>query len=595
MENLLQNLKTSALQLYAKLKDLYMSMTLGNRIVATLLATTLLFSLGYLIVGSIKSADPLGNTIMLFDGHLFDRNDQLAAYTAIANANLKGHQWIGGRLQVPIDKQANYIAALAAANVPSNIPGKNSSARLEGVDKLNPWQNARMMDTKMIAYKEIDCANAIKKFPGIADAEVFSNKRPDWNRNVWARMQTVSVGVMVTAIDNKALSIETITAIGGVIVPMFGIINPSKEIRIVDKKHSRTYDGLGEEVGSAQGEYLRHQAKYEKQWNNRISDLLSEIDGLRVDTNVVLTQYKSQETFDVTHRKPTQLVNHEFDYHFHREGYDRFGRPGHIAQFNSPLIDPTASINPKDITDEKKREQESTNALPGTETKEEALPYIPKEVTASIGVPIEHVLKIWQQKNRLTGGAPDATPTEAMLLAEQEELTLSIKRRIAKLLETYRLSNKSDPMELVVVDYVTIPQDEVPELTAWELFVLFIQQHWQTLGLMSLAFSGIGTLYLISRPQKPDHIVIYEGMETPLDAIDARLEEKYRREEEARRAAEVAALEAKQAEFENSLGELAGLRTLRDEVAEVIAKNPDAAAAVIRQWIGNAVLVEAKS
>jgi flagellar biosynthesis/type III secretory pathway M-ring protein FliF/YscJ len=68
--------------------------------------------------------------------------------------------------------------------------------------------------------------------------------------------------------------------------------------------------------------------------------------------------------------------------------------------------------------------------------------------------------------------------------------------------------------------------------------------------------------------------------------------------EEERLAAEAAAAEAAAAEeeeFENSLGGLGSIRSLRDEIAELIAKNPEAAAAVIRQWIGNAVLVEAKS
>jgi flagellar biosynthesis/type III secretory pathway M-ring protein FliF/YscJ len=40
---------------------------------------------------------------------------------------------------------------------------------------------------------------------------------------------------------------------------------------------------------------------------------------------------------------------------------------------------------------------------------------------------------------------------------------------------------------------------------------------------------------------------------------------------------------------------LGSIRSLRDEISELIAKNPEAAAAVIRQWIGNAVLVEAKT
>jgi flagellar biosynthesis/type III secretory pathway M-ring protein FliF/YscJ len=121
-----------------------------------------------------------------------------------------------------------------------------------------------------------------------------------------------------------------------------------------------------------------------------------------------------------------------------------------------------------------------------------------------------------------------------------------------------------------------------------------MQQHWQNLGLMSLVFCGLAVLWLISKPQKPDSIVIYEGLETPLEALDARIAEKIRREEAAA-AADAAAADEEQEELENTLGDLGSIRSLKDEIAELIARNPEAAAAVIRQWIGNAVLVEAKS
>ena len=55
--------------------------------------------------------------------------------------------------------------------------------------------------------------------------------------------------------------------------------------------------------------------------------------------------------------------------------------------------------------------------------------------------------------------------------------------------------------------------------------------------------------------------------------------------EEARLAAEEAA---------RNFADLASLHTLLDDVAELIAVNPDAAAAIVRQWIGNAVLIEPK-
>ena len=591
MENLLENLKTTVHQTYAKLKDLYLSMTLGNRIVATLLMATLLFSLCYLIAGSIQRAEPGSKTIKLYNGHRFDFNDQRAAENAFSKTSLKGHQWVGDQLLVPIDKQSAYVAALAEANVA--LP--TGRERLNTARGLGAWDPAKIMNERMITSKEIDCADAIKRINGIADAAVHSNKRPAWERNVWARTQITSVGVFVEAIDNKPLPAETIGAIGQIIKASFGITD-LKEISIVDRRNSRSYDGSGEEQTAGQSAYQRHQKRYQDQWNKTIYEHLPVIDGLSVETSIRLTTYREQKEFEVEHGKPTVLTAHELNLHINKQGWDRFFRPGQVAQWSRPLIDPTGNVSPQDLYDEKKRETEFTNALSGVETKREELPYIPLEIKVSIRIPREHVVQLWQQENRLFGN-PVTTPTPEQLLAKQEELTLTTKESVAKLLEPYRPSSKTDPMQLVSVTYYDPVRPEVPELTAWEKFLQFLQEHWQTLGLMSLVFSGITVLWLISKPQKPDPIVIYEGLETPLEAIDARIAEQRRLEAErlAAEAAAAAAAAEEQEEFENSLGALGSMRSLRDEIAELIAKNPEAAAAVIRQWIGNTAMVENRS
>ena len=590
MEKLLESLKTSIIQLYAKLKDLYLSMTLGNRIVSALLMATLLFSLCYLIAGSIKQAEPGSKTVKLYDGHQFDSNDKRAAENAFSKGGLKGHQWIGDQLQVPIDKQSAYIAALAEANVAA----PTGRERINTARGLGAWDPAKIMNERMITSKEMDCVAAIKMIPGIANATVMTNKRPAWERNVWARTQITSVGVFVEAIDNKPLSADTIGAIGRIIKPAFGITD-LKEISIVDTKHSRAYDGSGEEQSSSQGEYERHQKRFQEEWNKKIYEHLPGIVGLNVETSIKLTTYREQKEFEVEHRKPTVLTQHELNLHINKQGWDRFFRPGQVAQWSRPLIDPTGNVSPQDLYDEKKRETEITNALPGLETKRDELPYIPVEIRVSIRIPREHILELWRQENRLFGN-PESTPTPEQIKTKQDELTLTTKESVGKLLELYRLSNKTDPMEFVTVTFYDPIRPEERVLTAWEQFVLFLRDHWENLSLMSLVFCGLTVLWLISKPQKPDPIVIYEGLETPLEAIDARIAEQRRLEAE-RLAAEAAAaaIADEQEEFENSLGALGSLRSLRDEIAELIARNPEAAAAVIRQWIGNAVLVESKS
>ena len=75
-------------------------------------------------------------------------------------------------------------------------------------------------------------------------------------------------------------------------------------------------------------------------------------------------------------------------------------------------------------------------------------------------------------------------------------------------------------------------------------------------------------------------------------------EERLAREEAERLAAETVAAEEKRIadeEAARNFDELPDVRTLLDDAAELIRDNPEAAAAIIRQWVGNAVLIEARS
>jgi hypothetical protein len=228
---------------------------------------------------------------------------------------------------------------------------------------------------------------------------------------------------------------------------------------------------VGEEVGSVQSEYQRHQARYHDEWNTKIYEHMSNIDGLRVQTTVMLTTPRNQQMFNMEQRKPTPLVTHAMDYSFMKEA-DGQGE---------------------------EHDTEITNALPGMETKIEEAMYIPLQVRVSIQIPRDHVRAVWQKKNQ-SGGDLVETPNPEELLAEEESLTLTTKRSIGKLLETYRISNKTDPMELVEVAYYESIQLVEAEPTAWERWVLFVKFNGQQLGLMSLVFCGLTVLLLVARP-----------------------------------------------------------------------------------------------
>jgi len=104
------------------------------------------------------------------------------------------------------------------------------------------WENTRTMEAKMRAAQEKDCTDAIRRLPGIANAQVFVNIRSSWDRNVWARTQTTAT-VVVETIEAKPMEATTIVTIGQMMATTFGIADA--DITIIDTKQSRAYNGAG--------------------------------------------------------------------------------------------------------------------------------------------------------------------------------------------------------------------------------------------------------------------------------------------------------------------------------------------------------------
>lgn len=577
MESVTEYLK----KVYAQLRDLFLSMTPGNRVVASLLLLTLIVSLGFLVVGGIQRNTPDPYYTVLYDGRDFTSNEKQAVEDALYKAGLTDFDWIGNKLRVPQKASASYAAAISSEKAIS----QRGITRLTTVNGFSPWEGSKAMDAKWFEAKADDLAQEIAKFPGIASASVIPDKQKKWSRNVLAREDVFSVAVNIGTVQNKPLPDDTISAIGELVAAAFG--TETKQVRIVDRQNSKSYNGKGEELTGGGGDYLKQQARYQEYWNNRIYEFLPHIQGLQVETSVELTKLINERFLEVQHDKPTLLTEHVLGYNFEKTGYDRFGRPGPIAQYGRPLIDPQGNISDQAKTTENKHEAEKSNALPGRETNAEVIPYTPTQILASIRIPDKHVLESWIAKNTQDGEAPPV-PTPEDITAEKTLIEQETKELVSQLLLPWWNAKKTpDPLELVKVKFYPLPQEKEIVLTAWQQFLAWMSENWQSVSLMGLVLCGLGVLWAITRPTKPEPIVIYEAPEIPMEVIEARAKAKAEEEAAALAAAE------EELEAERTLaGFSKNIRSLQEEVAELVSENPDAAAAVLRQWIGNAVLVE---
>ncbi len=573
-------------QLYGQVRDLFLSMTPGNRIIASLLVAVLVVSLGYLFVGSIRSEGSASSKYTyLYNGLEFTQNEQSAAENAFGRESLSAHEWIGHRLRVPTKSVAKYTQVLGSASVMT----QRGMAGKQTAENFGPWESGKMMDEKMVQATALDAANAIMMLPEITSAQVIPNRRKELDRKTIQYKTIPSVSVTVKSRVNKPLSSATIGSIANIVSAAFAITD-MKEIKITDAENAKAYNGLGQDTSGGQASYMRAQKEYQDLWNETIYDLLPTIRGLQVRTSIVLSQRINERVFGVQHGKPTVIHDHIRGTDYLRQEADRGGRPGHIAQMNRPLIDPQNFEANMAKTTERTHEEEKSNALQGEELNYEMIPLVPQKIWASLQVPRSYVKKIWAEKH-VKKGEKTEDPTDEQLDAESLLIRSDIKRQVENLLNPYR-----DPKHPDVVDVTEYrDREEEEHVATWQEKVLaWLGEYWQTLGLMGLVLCGLGVLWMITRPAKPEPIVIYESPEIPMEVIEAR----------AKIAAEAAAKAQQEAEdgedgfnddgSPRTLESFKSVRSLQEEIAELVEENPDAAAAVLRQWIGNVVVVDNK-
>jgi flagellar biosynthesis/type III secretory pathway M-ring protein FliF/YscJ len=573
-------------KIYAHVRDLILSMTPANRVLVSLLALVLIFSLGYLLVGGIKRSDPASKYVKIYNGAHFTNDEIISITNALSADNLTDYRWNGDQLEVPKKLQATYIATIALKGA---INPKNEALN-ETTKNLSTWESSKLTDEKIFQAKAQVVAESIRRFPDILSAEVIANKRDNWNKNVWFREKVPSIAVFIDSKFFRPLPDDTIVAIGETVARAFGVTN-KREIAIADRRNSRTYYGTGEDVDSnGASAYAKAQKKYQENWNKEIYDMLK-IKGLEVQTSVLLTTKFNERALDVNQRIAKEpFYKHDDNYNLEIEDYGRPGRPGQISMSSRPLINPVTGTADKSKLTEKRDESEQTKSLGGTETRYEVLPLVPDRVTATLRIPRQYILDNWLIKNSKPG-EPAPEPTPEQLTAEEELIKTTIRQDVGKMFEHYRGDSRSaDPYDMVQVSfYNQIIEPEI-ELTNWQKIQTWLYRNWQTLSLMGLVLGGLCVLWSITRPVKPPQIVIYEAPEVPMEVIEAKAQAKA--EAEAAAAAEAAA--SADDEIDRTLEPFGSIRSIRDEIAELVAENPEAAAAVLKQWIGNVAVVENK-
>ncbi len=541
----------------AQLSDLFRSMTPGARITAALLLAVVVISLGYLFRSETTSADTY-----LMNGESLSAGDLHAAAAAFGKAHLEGYEIQGSQIRVPRGQQAAYMAALADAKaLPANIGSYFKGA----LDAGGIWETAGQQDYRhRIAHQE-ELQLIIRNMAGIDKASVIINME---NKSGLNRDPVKTASVAVSPVGSDGLNESQVESIRNLV--SFGAgVNPDS-VTVVDLKTGKTYHNDADGGGmSGQNSYLAYKMRWESDLRAKVLASLSYIPNLTVEANVQLDREKFNHLVSLQHSKPIPLRTNESSKTSNTEGSGgASGRPGYQGQSNANTPTALSSSSQKGSRTEEEQTQSETVNTSDTEQREsETVGLTPESARVAIAIPNSYFEKVWRARSPAAAGQESKAPDPAALEQIRSEEFAKIKSLVAALLPPAK--GVTDLTELVTVTSLQdIKPADIPLPGAGQLVLVWFSQYWSTLGLIGLGLVSLVVLRSMVRA-------------APGATETAPVQMRVAAEPEARTNESPESVAARRLRRFS-----VGGPSLRDELSEMVKEDPDAAANILRSWIG---------
>lgn len=549
---------------YAQLLDLFRSMTVGARIVAGLLLAVIVISVAFLFNHTVSGSDEY-----LMNGETFTPSQINSMMAAFGKANLATPEVDGPRIRVPRGQQAAYMGALADANaLPKNFGDYVQSA----VGEMNGLMPISRQKEMMKVALEHELALVVGSMRGIESAEVLYDSEIPSGLNDKA---VVTATVSVKTSTNEPLDNERVQTIRRVVAGAISGLKPN-DVVVADLDTGANYAGAtdGSPASGLEDPYGADKRMYEQEWESKIRGALSFIPGVIVKANVELNPELALEEQDTKIDKtPTAIDIQETSSNTNSQSPAPSGRPGLASQGGvntGAAISNSVSIGPK--TEDEKTTSRTKNAVGTSTIVNKRAPLTPRRVTVTVAVLRSYYAKVWAEKN------PGKTPDEQAINTTEDEVNAKLTDFVKQLIPIPPTESGA-PKEITplvkVMSFQQLAQAPIQPPSIAEKGLSWLGQYWTTLGTLALG--------LVS-------LIVLRSMVRSIPAPET----------SRPTPAAVAAAPTQPAEIERASAEevqeaVAKLKrrvksgpSMRDELVEIVREDPDAAANILRNWIGSA-------
>lgn len=540
----------------AQLNDLFRSMTVSARVTAALLLVVVVVSVAFLFKTQSSAPDSY-----LLGGYPFAPRELPSIQGALAKAGLNDFEVEGNMIRIPRTKQAEYIAALADENL---LPASFGDRLWKMVENQSPFASSKQHDSMLKHARDSMLAKSISEMDGIESADVYTDAKEKRGLKPEA-LTTASVNIRT--LGGQPLTVEKVQAIRSLVAGAIAGLSRDK-VSVIDATTGRHWSGDGSDGGAGvlDDPYLARKTQYEAQYKSEIGELLSYVPGAQVSVNVELSKERNRreesQKYDPKAIVPVRTSSESLTNT--NESAAPAGRPGFEAQQPNRAAQ---LAGPRGTTSSENQERSETANLPSTEiTRIDHVGLTPEKVTVSVVVPTSYFAKVWQQVNPTASGQTPREPAPADLVPIEEAERTRIQEAVFQLIP-HRDEKPTDLVSVTAFTAIPVATPAGPGLPSQALS--WLSQYWGALGMLALA--GVSLLMLRSMTQAVPQAEEPSAPATlPLPA------------------AQTPTSEPGESAAKSRLRRRGGSGpSLRDDLVELVREDPDAAANILKGWIGS--------
>jgi flagellar M-ring protein FliF len=545
-------------QAIAQVSDLFRSMTPGARIMAGLLLAVVVVSVGYLFQQHSAGPDEF-----LFGGEYLPEGQLNQIEAAIAQAGLSGYRREGNRILVPRGQKADYLAAVADGGaIPPNFHTYLENALNNG----GPWESREATRERLKIAKQQMLSEIIRAMDWVEDAVVLYDEQQPKGLS---RSKQVTGSVNVKPILGEMLDPRRAAMLQKLVAHAVVGMRPQ------DVAVTSLGDGMmGADGGvfpeAFEDDYYRTLVAFEQYKKQGILNALRDIPGVRVEVKATLDDTVQETVQNIKpDPKPATLREVTKTETSEQSTAEGGGQPGATAQ--GPNRQGTAEeLQHQNVNKSTTDSTETENIVGEERTIHQRKGFTPKEVWATVTIPLAYLENIWKQQN------PDATDPP-----KSDDLTLietKVRQNVENIVEPLlpRQNQGEDvykQVKVVFLDSIPAPEIQPPSLASTAF--AWTGRYWSTLAMLLVAVFSLLVLRSIVTSAPPGGV--------PTAAVAA--------------ATPTLTVQADEAEPTGSGEPDAPERTrlrikkgtsLKDDLAEMVREDPDGAAAILRSWIGKA-------